>query len=146
MIGVWSNGLMPGLPSTSDSLLVRTDFTDEDAWNSARTAALAENEEGFRAYVRLVDDRQFDGVGWRELQEQIALLSEQAAVMFIVDGPALGEGHPIQVVDLGSQARPPFRCVAGELWGVDNNLNIANMDWEEFADAVDPDGVHRGFT
>jgi uncharacterized protein DUF6924 len=24
-----------------------------------------------------------------------------------------------------------------ELWGIDNNLNIANMDWAEFADAVD---------
>jgi hypothetical protein len=25
-----------------------------------------------------------------------------------------------------------------------NNLNIANMDWQEFAAAVDEDGVFRG--
>jgi hypothetical protein len=31
------------------------------------------------------------------------------------------------------------------LWGVENNLNIANMGWEEFADAVDEDGTFRGF-
>jgi hypothetical protein len=31
-----------------------------------------------------------------------------------------------------------------ELWTVENNLNIANMDWQEFAAAVDEDGVFRG--
>jgi hypothetical protein len=27
------------------------------------------------------------------------------------------------------------------MWAVQNNLVIANADWEDFADAVDPDGV-----
>jgi hypothetical protein len=31
------------------------------------------------------------------------------------------------------------------MWGVENNLSIANMDFEEFADAVGPDGIFRGF-
>jgi hypothetical protein len=29
--------------------------------------------------------------------------------------------------------------------GVENNLSISNLDWEDFADAVDSDGVFRGF-
>ena len=29
--------------------------------------------------------------------------------------------------------------------GVENNLNIANIDWEDFASAVDESGVFRGF-
>ncbi|HEY2552146.1 MAG TPA: hypothetical protein VGI64_16385, partial [Streptosporangiaceae bacterium] len=28
---------------------------------------------------------------------------------------------------------------------VENNLNIANLDWEDFAGDTDGDGVHRGF-
>jgi hypothetical protein len=28
--------------------------------------------------------------------------------------------------------------------GVENNLSLANMDFDEFADAVDADGVFRG--
>jgi hypothetical protein len=28
---------------------------------------------------------------------------------------------------------------------VENNLNISNMDWEEFASEVSDDGVFRGF-
>lgn len=59
-------------------------------------------------------------------------------MLFVIGGPALAEDHPIQVVDLSPDARTAFRCAARELWGVDNNLSIANMDWEEFADHVDP--------
>jgi hypothetical protein len=29
-----------------------------------------------------------------------------------------------------------FRCIPPELWGIDNNLNIANMDWDDFAQAL----------
>jgi len=28
---------------------------------------------------------------------------------------------------------------------VENNLNIANMDWEDFAGAAGADGIFRGF-
>jgi hypothetical protein len=32
------------------------------------------------------------------------------------------------------------------MWGVENNLSIANMVFAEFAGAVDEDGVFRGFS
>jgi hypothetical protein len=35
--------------------------------------------------------------------------------------------------------------IAPQLWAVENNLNLSNLDWEDFADAVDDDGVFRGF-
>jgi hypothetical protein len=38
-----------------------------------------------------------------------------------------------------------FRVVPSEAWSVQNNLSIANMDWEEFADSTDDDGIFRGF-
>jgi hypothetical protein len=31
------------------------------------------------------------------------------------------------------------------MWGVENNLTIANMDFDDFAGAVQADGVFRGF-
>jgi hypothetical protein len=69
-----------------------------------------------------------------------------ASVLFIADGAALtSPDHPIQVVDLGSSGKSPFRCIPPELWSVENNLNISNMDWEEFASAVDEGGVFHGF-
>jgi hypothetical protein len=50
------------------------------------------------------------------------------------------------VVDLlDSRDKPPFRCIPSELWGIDNNLDLANRDGEDFASAVDEAGVFRGF-
>ncbi|MFF1519862.1 DUF6924 domain-containing protein [Streptomyces sp. NPDC058305] len=37
------------------------------------------------------------------------------------------------------------RVVAVQLWSIENNLSGANMNSEEFAGAVDEDGVFRGF-
>ncbi|WBC08931.1 hypothetical protein [Micromonospora sp. WMMA1947] len=38
-----------------------------------------------------------------------------------------------------------FRVLPAEMWSVEDNLSIGNMDFFEFADAADPDGVFRGF-
>jgi hypothetical protein len=32
-----------------------------------------------------------------------------------------------------------------KLWSVENNLNLANMDWMDFHRAAGQDGVFRGF-
>lgn len=142
---MWSDVGMTGLPSTNASLLVRTDFTDGSAWDETKAAALAENEDGFQAYLHVVDDVTRRDATWQELRSAALALEHHAAVLFIADRVALLGDHPTQVVDLSSESRPPFRCLARELWAVDTNLNLANMDWEEFADNVEADGIYRGF-
>jgi hypothetical protein len=49
------------------------------------------------------------------------------------------------VVDLYSDRGRKFRAVPSQVNGIQSNLSIANMDWEEFADNVDEDGIFRGF-
>ncbi len=123
---------------------MRTDFADDEAWTRACSAALAENSDGFRAYVTVVDERAMDGASWDQLRAAAIAGGRHAAVLFVVDRRALDDEHPILVVDLSAHARPPFRCIAQELWSVDNNLNIANLDWEDFAEQTDADRVFRG--
>ncbi|MEM8495530.1 MAG: hypothetical protein AAF663_09115 [Planctomycetota bacterium] len=55
------------------------------------------------------------------------------------------DDFPLLVIDTVDPGMRSFRVVASEAWGPIANLPIANMDWEDFADHVDPDGVHRGF-
>lgn len=43
------------------------------------------------------------------------------------------------------QEHGKLRVIAEELWSIENNISLANMDWEEFVDAADDDGVFRGF-
>ncbi len=66
--------------------------------------------------------------------------------VFVVDGIALSyPEHPVLVMDLYAERGRTFRVVPSEMWGIENNLSIANMDFAEFANAVDPDGIFRGF-
>lgn len=54
-------------------------------------------------------------------------------------------------LDLAAAASPvrcpatfsPFRCIPSELWAVENNLSISNMDWEEFARRSETHGQRR---
>ncbi len=53
--------------------------------------------------------------------------------------------QPILVIDCYDRPGRTFRVIPSEVWGVENNLSIANMDFEEFADNCDRDDVFRGF-
>jgi hypothetical protein len=57
----------------------------------------------------------------------------------------MGAEHPILVLDLADELGRIFRVVPREVSSIDNNLSIANMDWSDFADNVDADGVFHGF-
>jgi hypothetical protein len=135
---------MPTLPALDRSLLVRTDFSDDPAWELLADDAQRENQDGFRAYVEPISDPSFDGAGWEAVKAAVPSNDNGAAVLFVADAVALASlDRPILVVDLLA-SRTPFRSLPSELWAIDNNLNIANMDWEEFADRVDDNGVFRG--
>lgn len=137
---------MSTLPKTDVSLLVRTDFTDDGAWEQLRNEAQAVNEDGFRAYIEPVSDQGFEGADWQAVKAAVRTNEDGASVLFIADSFAFtAREHAILVVSLDDTDEPPFRVIPSELWGIDNNLNISNMDWREFADAVDEDGIFRGF-
>nr|WP_211771015.1 hypothetical protein [Kutzneria sp. CA-103260] len=71
-------------------------------------------------------------------------------VSFLADETTLTSAeHPVLAVwvfsaDDGRDHRP-FRVVPTALWSVENNINLANMDWPEFTSSVGADGVFRGF-
>lgn len=139
---------MPKLPRISSSLLVRTDFADDKAWQQLCADAQAPSEgDGFQAAIEPVSDLEFDAAPWEAVKAAVPANDEGAAVLFVADHTTLtSPDHAILVVDLlDVENRSPFRCIPSELWSVENNLNIANMDWDEFSNAADEDGVFRGF-
>jgi hypothetical protein len=141
------SGDMPRLPRSNSSLLVRTDFTGNDAWQQVSDEAQWENTDGFRAHIVPVSDPAFDRATWETVKAAVPANDHGASVLFIADSTTLtSPDHPILAVSLlGSAGKAPFRCIPSELWSVDNNLNIANMSWEDFTSAVDEDGVFRRF-
>ena len=136
---------MKAIPVSADALVLRADFSDQSAWESVQAEIRVPAE--FRAHVEFVSDPEFDGA---QVADLLALMPDDRELyphdfLFVVDRTTVEEReHPILVVDLGDERGRCFRVVPSEMWRVENNLSICNMDFAEFADAVDPDGVFRG--
>jgi hypothetical protein len=132
------------LPETPEALVLRTDFSDDGAWDEVRAACSVPSVEGFAASLSFVSDRAFAGL----TAAQIAALPPKAyrRFIFVVDTVTVTDpGRPLLVVDLLRQPGRSFRVIPAQAWSVENNLTLANMDFFEFADAAGPDGVFRGF-
>ncbi len=131
-----------------ESLLIRADFTDDAAWRDAAVAAMAPVPQGgdteFSAYLTCIDNPENDGLAVDALLDAIG--ESLLHYAFLVDAETVSNPEmPIVAVYTGpdeperSRGRT-FRVVPSEMWGVENNLSIANMDFESFADSVDEDG------
>jgi hypothetical protein len=130
--------------TTKNSLVLRTDFSDDSAWE-ALCLEIQRPVGDFRAYVDFLSDPEYDGLTTEQLVTLVPKDFNHTFV-FVVDQRALSHpDHPILVVDLSEDPGASFRVIPSEMWGVENNLSIANMDFYEFAENVDPDGVFRGF-
>jgi hypothetical protein len=125
--------------------LLRTDNGSADRWNALLECIARPSLEGFLAEVVPVTDPALDGL----TDEAVRRLARSATgPFFALVADAVAQGHhefPILVVDLSGRDRPSFRVTCRWLWSVENNLSLANMAWEEFAESVDPDGVFRGW-
>ncbi len=135
---------MKNIPETRNALVLRTEFSDDAAWNAIR-AAIVQPVGEFRAYVDFISDPAFKDLATETLISLIPAGSNHT-FMFVVDHATLSAPErPILVVDLFEERGRTFRVIPSEMWGVENNLSLANMDFADFADAVDSDGTFRGF-
>nr|WP_157514372.1 hypothetical protein [Nocardia concava] len=108
----------------------------------------------FEADVTFVDDRAFAGLSATELLERMPVDSEHSLLLVVDETTIRSSEHPVLVVDLGSKPSPDdnwpgrpagrsFRALPHTIQEIENNLSISNMDWEDFAEGVDDDGVRR---
>jgi hypothetical protein len=137
---------------TGVSLLIRTDFSDDDAWRAVCEEACASDSDEFEAELEFVDDRQLDAAPLEAL-----LAAVPASYFFVADNRTISDPeHPILLVknedpwdgadlEFTLPRGATFRVAASHTAAPENNLYIANMDFEEFANATDDDGVFRGF-
>jgi hypothetical protein len=124
------------------ALLIRTDFAHPKEWRALRARIETPSPDGFLATLEIVDDRRHDGLDVARLRE---LLLGDTAVAFLVDRDTLTHrDRPLLAVSLAEPGGDTFRVVPSALWSVENDLTLANTDWDELAAAVDDDGVFRG--
>ena len=148
------------VPPEYHVLVVRTDFSDDAAFDAACDLISTGDCEGYMPDVMTFEDRRLEGSSPDEVY-QLAVDTE-IEYLFIADARTITDPeHPLLVLNLISddddeddedddeeEARPPSRMfwtVPAEVCAIDANLGISNMDFFEFAESVDPDGVFRGF-
>ncbi|MGW4329925.1 DUF6924 domain-containing protein [Nocardia sp. NPDC004573] len=129
-----------------ESLLVRTDFTDDAAWARALTAVIASYDEDAMTELTPVDDMTFDGLTPADLHD----LVDGQTYVFLADATTMTDPeHPLLAVDTsedaGGDGVAVFRIAPIAMAEVEANLLLSNMDFEDYADSVDDDGVFRGF-
>ncbi|MEV6235909.1 hypothetical protein [Lentzea sp. NPDC051838] len=142
------------LPTTSDVPVIRTDFSDQQAWEEVKAGISWVTPDEFEACVSFVDDPVFAGKTATDLLEAGPDRNTHALMLVVDEITIRSPEHPILVVDLGSEPSPAhdwpgepagrsFRALPHTIQEIENNLSIANMDWEEFAEGIDSDGVRR---
>jgi hypothetical protein len=139
---------MKMLPKTDDAPVIRVDFDNHDAWKTICGLIRAPVREGraeFYAYVTFVEKIEFRNLTPEQLLERVPD-DYHRSFLLVVDRTATQQSEfPILVIDLFQERGRTFRAIPSQIQGIENNLSIANMGFDDFADNVDPEGVFRGF-
>lgn len=130
------------LPATPAALVLRTDFSDDAAWDAVCTASIAETPEGFVAGLSFVSYPAFAGM---TVEHAAALTSESyRTFLFVADHVTVTDPEmPLVAVDLHDEPGRRFRALPGTIASIGNSLSLGTMSFGEFADHADPDGVFR---
>jgi hypothetical protein len=134
------------LPDYDRSLVVRTDFSDDAAWEQV-CQAIQEPQTGrrFQAHVECISDDECSGLA-PDAVASVLPVGSQRPFVFVADAQAISQpGHPVLVVDRLDEPGRGFRVIPAQAWSVENNIRLANMAFADLANSVDPDGTFRGF-
>lgn len=131
------------IPPTENSLMVRTDFSNQKAWKHLVGDA-RESADPFIFNMEIIDDRANSGATAEQIMTALPPEYPHSFIV-IADSDSMSEpDYPLLVVDVTGDAGRRFRALASQIAVIDNNLSIGNMDFEEFAESVDETGIFRG--
>lgn len=122
----------PGYNKDDDVIVYRTDTSNPEKWNELKELVM-KNE--FRPSYFYVDAPDIP-------IEELPLLTDEMTFIVLADDVTMSD-HTFVVVDRESGQK--LRVQAEFLADITNNLSIANMDFYEFEDSAQEDGVFRGF-
>jgi hypothetical protein len=133
------------LPQTPDTLVLRTDFHDDASWQSVCEQISSSSCEGYVERYTFVSDST-----WIDFPQELMTAFQPPPYFYlVVDRDTIEhEEHPVLAVNLspyGADGPRTFRLLPAEATSFACNMNLANMDFEEFAESADADGIFRGF-
>ncbi|MFC4562406.1 DUF6924 domain-containing protein [Nocardiopsis mangrovi] len=144
---------LPLLTQENDGLLVRTDFTDDAAWESLLDSVHRPGPgyddpiDDFGDYIDALDDPVFDGATPEQLMALVRPDEEDAEesdaeVLLIADATAMRDpGQGVLVVPLTGRIGCAFRLIPEQAGIMVANLMIGNQDIEDYMDDRTREGL-----
>ena len=138
------SGQQAHLVSGENTPLVRTWFGDERGWRALLSATRTPSIDGFLAYVDVVEHPSLDGATPSHVAALLPTKSEYSIAILADQRSMTDAEQPLLVVLAnGSNDPPELRVIPSALWGIENNMSLANMEWGDFVGSADNDGVLR---
>lgn len=140
------NGLLP---------VLRTDFTDNEAWDGLLSRLRTER---LGTKVAPVEDSALSGMNGFAFRDEVG--GQTSGHVLLADAQSIREqsaGQEVTVLWLdlsvdwnaalqaGDELLGQFRCPVGHVEGVWTNLDLGYLDIEDFSEIMDDDGVVRRF-
>lgn len=100
------------------------------------------SDEGLLAAYTVVHDD-----AWRDVTiEDLVSTAPDWALLLLADEVTLTSPELlVLVLQVQTGMGRKLRVTPAAMWSIENNVSLANMDWEDFENAADPDGAFRGF-
>ncbi|MEU3272484.1 hypothetical protein ABZ639_16705 [Saccharomonospora sp. NPDC006951] len=124
------------LPETDHSPLLRTDFTDDDAWSALLT-------EVGDDWLTVMPDPAHEGLPVPEL---ISLVPEgrRYPVLAVADNVTFSSAdRTLLLVDVDEEPGRSFRAVPEAFRSAIGNLAIENLSFDDYLGMLDDSGVYR---
>jgi len=140
--------MLPNAPDLG-ALIVRTDYSDDEAWRAALSVATAVHKEDdcerMGALLQPVESLALADLG----PEELLSLGRDDYIRFlaVADAQTMRD-QTVLFVDFGELDEldgRTFRSIPAEVEPIVANLALANMDFAEFAECTGPHGIFRGF-
>jgi len=135
---------MKKLPRTKNVIVLRTDYSNEEVWRSI-CSSIGKVEIISGSHVDYIEDVAYDNLSKEQILSCLDAYDQPCIIL--VDKVAMTQSdHPVLVVDLFHELGRDFRAIPSEVCSIENNLSLANMDFDEFAEsAMEQGGVFKGF-
>lgn len=131
--------------------LVRTDFSNEEVWVAIRKLVCLPQIEplsGMECYANLetIDEPRFKDKVYRDIVGDLPD-DYPGYVVFLVDTETITNKElPILVMDFSfTDQIKSLRAIPSAIQSIENNLSLGNMDFDDFYNARDYDGIFRSF-
>ncbi|MBY0372761.1 MAG: hypothetical protein K2Q23_02130 [Bryobacteraceae bacterium] len=108
--------------------------------------AAQDGPDTYYASVDWLEDGRLRSLPAEDLLKRLPADYDHSFLLVIDNLTTQRHEFPILVIDLVVQPGRVFRAVPSQIQSIENNLSIANMDFRDFADSVDSDGIFRGFS